>query len=54
MDLFNKWTILVLGIWLCNALAIIFKKKGDKDTDFGYALMATVLIGIGYLILKGH
>lgn len=48
MDLINKWTVLVLGIWLiCGVVAVIRR----RHEALGYALVTTVLIGMGYLLL---
>jgi hypothetical protein len=50
MNLFNQWTVLILGIWFCNALGILFKR--EPNCDFSHAFWITIAIGFGYLILK--
>lgn len=47
MNLFNQWSVLVLGIWLIAAIGC-FGTRNSKP--FEYAWGATVLIALGYLI----
>lgn len=44
--LLNKWSVLILGIWLLCALAAAITRDGET---MAYAFLATVLIGIGYM-----
>jgi hypothetical protein len=49
-DLLNKWTVLILGIWLiCGIVSL----RTKKSTAMECALWATFWIGIGYMVLKG-
>jgi hypothetical protein len=45
--LINKWSVLILGIWLLCALAAAITRDGETMV---YAFWATVLIGIGYML----
>ena len=45
--LLNKWSVLILGIWLLCALAVAITRDGET---MAYAFWATVLIGIGYML----
>ena len=44
--LINKWSVLILGIWLLCALVAAITRAGET---MAYAFWATVLIGIGYM-----
>ena len=46
-DLFNKWTVLILGIWLIGLVATLFLKKTEP---LKIAFFATALIGFGYVV----
>lgn len=46
-DLLNKWTVLILGIWLVSAIVAALQKDGEV---MAYAFWATVLIGFGYML----
>lgn len=46
-DLLNKWTVLILGIWLLCAIASAITRDGET---MAYAFWATVLIGWGYML----
>lgn len=46
-DPLNKWTVLILGIWLLCAIASAITRDGKT---MAYAFWATVLIGLGYML----
>lgn len=47
----NWWVILILGIWFSAAIGN-FSPNAADSAPFLAAFFATVLIGIGYLLLK--
>ena len=49
MEHVNWFVVLVVGIWTIAGMATIFTKKEDHLQT---AALTTVIIGIGYLILK--
>ena len=44
----NNYVILILGIWVINAIACFNKKK---DINMSPAVVVTILIGFGYLVM---
>jgi len=44
------FTIIIAVIWGCSAMGAIITKDSDS---FVCALIATVIMGIGYFLLKG-
>jgi len=44
----NWWAITVISFWICGTISSRF----TKDDDLGYSLIATILLGIFYLIVR--
>ena len=42
------FAVIVAVIWICSAVGAVVTKESDC---FGYALVASVVIGFGYLLL---
>ena len=47
----NSFALTIMAMWFAAAIGTAFSKD---SRCFGAALVATILMGIGYAILRGH